>query len=140
MAAATHPQFGERPPGRAVGSAPAYSPACTAVLCGDQEPADRRWDVCEAGDARGIAIPAGTALRSAVLCVPVGFGVPDAEDAQSVVVMQQALDEETAAGFAGQPTRTGGAGGCAGPRGPLRRGCHPALDGTERCGISKASG
>ncbi|MEV5530476.1 hypothetical protein [Streptomyces prunicolor] len=58
VAAATYLQFGERLPSRTVGPAPAYSPACTAVLCGDQEPANRRWDVCEAGDARGTAVSA----------------------------------------------------------------------------------
>ncbi|WP_406157531.1 LuxR C-terminal-related transcriptional regulator [Streptomyces sp. NBC_00882] len=103
-AAATYLQFGERLPIRAVGPALAFSLAYTAALCGDQEGVNRWLDVCEAGGAPDTAVPGWHSFRSAVLCVRAGFGMSDAEAARSVVMVQQALREETEAGGAGHPT------------------------------------
>ncbi|MFJ1733030.1 LuxR C-terminal-related transcriptional regulator [Streptomyces sp. NPDC088254] len=103
-AAATYLQFGEQLPRRAVNPALAFSLAYTAALCGDQERVNHWLDACEAGDAHNTAVPGWHSFRSAVLCVRAGFGMPDAQAALSVAMVQQALDEETEAGTAGHPT------------------------------------
>ncbi|MEW2051123.1 LuxR C-terminal-related transcriptional regulator [Streptomyces sp. NPDC005476] len=102
--AATFLEFGEELSGRVVGPALAFSLAYSAALCGDQAGVNRWLDVCEASGTSAAVVPGWHNIRSAVLCVRAGYGMPDAEAARSVVMVQQALREETEGGGAGDPT------------------------------------
>lgn len=101
--AATFLEFGEELSGRVVGPALAFSLAYSAALCGDQAGVNRWLDVCEASDSSAV-VPGWHNFRSAVRCVRAGYGMPDSEAARSVVMVQQALREETEGGGAGDPT------------------------------------
>jgi len=65
-----------------------------------------RWlDVCDTGDVPDtVTVPGWHRFRSAVLCLRAGFGMSDAESAQSVALTRQALDLEIEEGGAGHPT------------------------------------
>ncbi|MEH0516689.1 LuxR C-terminal-related transcriptional regulator [Streptomyces sp. B21-079] len=102
--AATYLKFGEELSGPVVGPALAFSLAYSAALCGDQAGVNRWLDVCEASSTSAAVVPGWHNFRSAVLCVRAGYGMSDAEAARSVVMVQQALHEETEGGGAGDPT------------------------------------
>ncbi|MCX5269434.1 LuxR C-terminal-related transcriptional regulator [Streptomyces sp. NBC_00199] len=102
--AATFLEFGQELTGRVVGPALAFSLAYAAALCGNQAGVNRWLDVCEASGTSAAVVPGWHNFRSAMLCVRAGYGMSDAEAARSVVIVQQALREETEGGGAGDPT------------------------------------
>ncbi|MYT03177.1 MULTISPECIES: LuxR C-terminal-related transcriptional regulator [Streptomyces] len=101
--AATYLRFGERLSSRTVGPELAYSLAFAAALCGDQDRVNRWLDVCEAGSTPDTVLPGWHSFRGAVLTVRAGFGMSDAEAAQSVALARQALELETAGGATAHP-------------------------------------
>ena len=103
-AATTYLQLGTELPDAAVGPALAFSLAYAAALCGDEAGVNRWLDACEARGVPEIAVPGWPSLRSAVLCVRAGFGMSDAESAQSVAIVRQALDPQTGDSSEGHPT------------------------------------
>ncbi|MFJ3894820.1 LuxR C-terminal-related transcriptional regulator [Streptomyces sp. NPDC090083] len=102
--AATFLEFGQELTDRAVGPELAFALAYAAALCGDRAGVNRWLDVCEARGTSSAVVPGWHTFRSAVLCVRAGYGMPDSEAARSVVMVRQALREETEEGGAGDPT------------------------------------
>ncbi|WP_433917509.1 LuxR C-terminal-related transcriptional regulator [Streptomyces canus] len=102
--AATFLEFGEELTGRVMGPALAFSLAYSAALCGDQAGVNRWLDVCEESGTSAPVVPGWQNFHSAVLCVRAGYGMSDAEASRSVVMVQQALREETEGGGTGDPT------------------------------------
>ncbi|WP_327188149.1 helix-turn-helix transcriptional regulator [Streptomyces sp. NBC_01334] len=101
--AASYLRFGERLPGRAVGPLLAYSLAFAAALCGDQARVNHWLDACEVRGTAETVMTGWHSFRSAVLTVRAGFGMSDAEAAQSVALALQALELETVGDVTAHP-------------------------------------
>ncbi|MCX5269439.1 LuxR C-terminal-related transcriptional regulator [Streptomyces sp. NBC_00199] len=101
--AASYLRFGERLPSRAVGPLLAYSLAFAAALCGDQARVNHWLDACEVRGNAETVMTGWHSFRSAVLTVRAGFGMSDAEAAQSVTLALQALELETVGDVTAHP-------------------------------------
>ncbi|MDX2546300.1 LuxR C-terminal-related transcriptional regulator [Streptomyces sp. WI04-05B] len=101
--AASYLRFGERLPSRAVGPLLAYSLAFAAALCGDQTRVNHWLDACEVRGTAETVMTGWHSFRGAVLTVRAGFGMSDAEAAQSVALALQALELETAGDVTAHP-------------------------------------
>jgi LuxR family transcriptional regulator, maltose regulon positive regulatory protein len=102
-AAATYVRLGQELARTAVSPVLAYTLAFAAALCGEQAGVNHWLDAAEAAIAPDTAMPGWHSFRAAVLTVRAGFGVSDAEAAQSVALARQALELETDGGVTAHP-------------------------------------